>query len=68
MNNGLTKVTKLDHFDVKKYCGAHEEPFKSRIYGHRTNMRHRHQKGTGLSKYIWKLKDNVSTTTHLAHA
>ena len=32
---------------------------KSRIYGHRTNMRNRHQKGTGLSKHVWKLKENV---------
>ena len=37
---------------------SHEGPFKTRIYGHRTNMRHRHQKGTGLSKYVWKLKGN----------
>ena len=52
------RVTRLDNFEVEKYSGAHEGPMKSRIYGHRTNMRNRHQKGTGLSKYVWKLKDN----------
>ena len=53
------KVTRLDNFEVEKYSGAHEGPFKTRIYGHRTNMRNRHQKGTGLSKYVWKLKGNA---------
>ena len=46
-------VTTLDNFEVEKYSGAHEGPFKSRIYGHRTNMKNRHQKGTGLSKHVW---------------
>ena len=47
------KVTRLDNFEVETYSGAHEGPFKTRIYGH---MRHKHQKG--LSKYVWKLKGN----------
>ena len=38
--------------------GVHEGEFKTRWYGHRSNIRHRHQKGTTLSKYIWELKDN----------
>ena len=52
------KVTRLDNFDVEKYSGAHEGPSQTRIYCHGTNMRNRHQRGTGLSKYVWKLKDN----------
>ena len=51
-------VTRLDNFDVEKYSGAHEGPSQTRIYCHGTNMRNRHQRGTGLSKYVWKLKDN----------
>ena len=52
------KVPRLDNFDADKYSGAHEGPFNTRVYGHRTNMKNRHQKGTGLSKHIWKLKGN----------
>ena len=36
----------------------YEGPFKTRIYGHNTNIKNRHHTGTRLSKYIWKLKDN----------
>ena len=52
------KVTRLDNFEQKRYTGVHEGPFKGRIYGHNSNIKHRHQTGTGLSKYVWQLKDN----------
>ena len=32
--------------------------FKGRLYAHNTNINNRHQTGTNLSKYVWKLKDN----------
>ena len=28
------------------------------LYAHNTNINNRHQTGTNLSKYVWKLKDN----------
>ena len=53
------KVTRLDNFEQKRYTGVHAGPFKGRLlYGHNTNIKNRHQTGTGLSQYVWKLKDN----------
>ena len=54
----VAKVLRLDNFQQETYTGVHEGPFKGRIYGHNTNFKNRHHKGTRLSKYIWKLKDN----------
>ena len=38
-------------FEEQRYTGVHEGNFKN------GNMKHRHQTGTRLSKYVWKLKD-----------
>ena len=47
------KVTRLDNFEVKKYIGACERPIKSRIYGHRTNMKKITLDGAGdSSKFL----------------
>ena len=51
------KVQRLDNFEEKRYLGVHEGEFKKRFYEHRGNIKHRHQTGTTLSKYIWELKD-----------
>ena len=54
----IGKVIRLDNFHEERYLGVHEGEFKTRWYGHRSNIRNRHQNGTTLSKYIWDLKDN----------
>ena len=51
-------VLRLDNFEEKRYTGVHVGPFKGRIYGHNTSINNRHHTGTGLSKYVWQLKDN----------
>ena len=51
------KVLRLDNFEEKRYTGVHEGNFKKRFYEHNGNMKWRHQTGTSLSKYVWKLKD-----------
>ena len=51
------KVQRLDNFEEKRYLGVHEGEFKKRFYEHNGNIKHRHQTGTTLSKYIWELKD-----------
>ena len=54
----VAKVLRLDNFEEQRYTGMHEGPFKTRIYVHNTNFKNRHNTGTRLSKYVWKLKDN----------
>ena len=57
----VAKVLRLDNFHEERYTGVHEGPFKTRLYGHNHDIKHRPKKGrkgTRLSNYIWKLKDN----------
>ena len=54
----VAKVTRLDNFHQETYTGEHARNFKGRLYAHNTNINNRHQTGTNLSKYVWKLKDN----------
>ena len=43
--------------ETKSYIGMNGRTFISRWKEHRGNFRHKNQKGTKLSNYIWKLKD-----------
>ena len=54
----VAKVTRLDNFHQETYTGVHAGNFKGRLFAHNTNINNRHQTGTNLSKYVWKLKDN----------
>ena len=54
----VAKVLRLDNFEEQTYTGVHKGPFKTRLYGHNTNMNRKKQTGTRLSKYVWKLKDH----------
>ena len=53
-------VTRLDNCNCETYTGVTAGTFKCRWYGHCHDMTHRpseEHKGTTLSNYIWKLKD-----------
>ena len=53
------KVTREDNNHVETYTGLTDTTFKRRLYGHNSTFRHRHlMNKTGLSKYVWFLKDN----------
>jgi len=52
-------VLRLDNFEEKRYTGVHKGPFKGRYYAHRSNIKHKHQNQTTLSRYVWTLKDNI---------
>ena len=56
------KVTRIDNCHCETYTGVTAGTFKCRWYGHCHDIRHRpgqgdENKGTTLSNYIWKLKD-----------
>ena len=42
---------------TKTYIGMTSRPFIERWKEHRGNIRHKHQNGTKLSKFVWKQKD-----------
>ena len=44
-------------YSTKTYIGMTGCPFIDRWKEHRGNLRHKHQNGTKLSKYIWRQKD-----------
>ena len=44
-------------YSTKRYIGMTGCPFIERWKEHRGNLRHKHQNGTKLSKYIWRQKD-----------
>ena len=44
---------------VKSYIGMTSRPFIERFKEHKGNIKHKHQKGTKLSSYVWKQKDFV---------
>ena len=44
-------------YTTKSYIGMTGRNFISRWKEHRGNIRHKHQKGTKLSNYIWKQKN-----------
>ena len=55
-------VTRVDNCHCETYTGVTAGTFKCRWYGHCHDIRHRpkpgdENKGTTLSNYIWKLKD-----------
>ena len=52
------KVTRLDTNQVETYTGLTADTFKTRLYGHNSSFKHRDKSNTGLSNYIWFLKDN----------
>ena len=54
-------VTRQDNGQTEKYVGLSGGPFKSRYRVHMGNIRNRDEKGTKLSKYVWKLKQLTST-------
>ena len=43
--------------EEKSYIGLTANSFKTRYYGHIHTFNNRNQNGTGLSNYIWNLKD-----------
>ena len=55
----LSKSAVDGYFGERKcYIGLTERTFKDRLYKHRNSLRHRSKaNSTGLSKYIWNLKD-----------
>ena len=44
-------------YSAKSYIGMTGRPFIERWKEHRGNVRYQHQKGTKLSKFIWRQKD-----------
>ena len=55
------RVVNEDDQSTETYTGLTSRRFKDRLYEHRTDMNNEHREGTGLSKHIWKLKNqNVS--------
>ena len=58
INNVIYKctVTRLDNGHVETYTGVGKN-FKVRYRGHQTLLRHRGEKQTTLSSYIWSLRD-----------
>ena len=49
-------VTRADNGHVETYTGVAKN-FKVRYNGHKTSLRHRGEKQTTLSSYIWSLRD-----------
>ena len=52
------KVTRLDTGETETYTGLAGGTFKSRFYGHNSDINNKSNSGTKLSQHIWKLKDN----------
>ena len=56
--NVVYKATITTKTEVKDYIGSTGGTFKKRWYGHISDIRNEGNKGTELSKYIWRLKNN----------
>ena len=54
------EVTDLTTGTKETYTGLTDGTVRDRIARHEGNFRHRHQPGTRLSDYVWKLKDKGS--------
>ena len=52
-----TTVTRGDNNKKEFYTGLTEGTFKDRYHSHNSDFRLQHRKGTCLSKYVWKLKN-----------
>ena len=50
-------VTRADNGKQETYTGLTSRRFKDRYYEHTGDFKHRDRDGTGLSEYVWKLKD-----------
>ena len=50
-------VTREDTGKTETYTGVTARPFKKRLYEHTQDMNSKKRKGTSLSNYVWKLKD-----------
>ena len=56
-NNVVYSAEVKTNYTTKSYIGMTGRPFIERYKEHRGNMRHKHQKGTKLSNFIWKQKE-----------
>ena len=56
-DNVVYEATVKTRYATKSYIGMTGRPFIERWKEHRGNVKHRHQKGTKLSKYVWHQKD-----------
>ena len=50
-------VTRTDNNKTETYTGITARKFKTRFYEHTVDMRDKSRNGTGLSNYIWELKN-----------
>ena len=55
MDNVVYEAIVKSKYTSKSYIGMSGRPFIKRWKEHRGNIRHEHQKGTKLSKFIWSL-------------
>ena len=51
-------VVREDTNASETYTGLTSRRFKDRFYEHTIDMKHQNKDGTGLSNYIWKLKNS----------
>ena len=51
-------VTRTDNDKAETYTGITARKFKTRFYEHTADMRDERRNGTGLSNYIWELKNS----------
>ena len=56
-NNVVYEAKVKTRYATKSYIGMTGRNFIDRWKEHRGNLRHKHQKGTKLSNYIWKQKE-----------
>ena len=56
--NVVYKATISSQNEIKEYIGSTGGQFKKRWYTHMSDIKNVSNKGTELSKYIWKLKNN----------
>ena len=51
------EATVKTNYSSKSYIGMTSRPFIDKWKEHRGNIRHKHQKGTKLSSFVWKQVD-----------
>ena len=51
-------VKRGDNAATETYTGLTSRTFKARFYEHTQDFNHQSRDGTGLSHYVWKLKNN----------
>ena len=56
-DNVVYEATVKTKHSVKSYIGMTSHPFIDRWKEHRGNMKHKNQKGTKLSSFVWKQMD-----------